>query len=132
MRVTLYYIGKHRSRPANEMASEYEKRLGRYCRFEMREIKNERSAPEKGLRVVLDPGGELWTSRDLAGFLERSQQDVSFFIGGADGFSDEFRSSAGQLLSLSKMTLPHELARVVLAEQIYRAFTILRGHPYPR
>ncbi len=132
MRITLNYIGKQRSRPANEMAAEYEKRLGRYCRFEMREIKNAPSAPEKGLRVILDPAGELWTSHDLARFLERSQRDVSFFIGGTDGFSGEFRCSADQLLSLSKMTLPHELARVVLAEQIYRAFTIMRGHPYPR
>ena len=132
MRVIVNYIGKHRSRPANDMAAEFEKRLGRYCRFEMREIKGEPSTAEKGLRVALDPAGQLWTSHELARFLERSQQDVSFFVGGADGFSDEFRSSADQLLSLSKMTLPHELARVVLVEQIYRAFTIMRGHPYPR
>ena len=132
MKVSLYYSGKHRSRPANEMAAEYEKRLGRYCRFEMREIKDESAAPSKALRVVLDPDGESWTSQELARFLEIAQHDVSFFIGGADGFTKEFRASADKLLSLSKMTLPHELARVVLAEQIYRGFAIMRGHPYPR
>ncbi|MCH7924604.1 MAG: 23S rRNA (pseudouridine(1915)-N(3))-methyltransferase RlmH, partial [Planctomycetes bacterium] len=54
------------------------------------------------------------------------------YIGGADGFSDKFRSSADRLLSLSKMTLPHELARVVLLEQLYRAFAIMAGHPYAK
>ncbi|MCB1022109.1 MAG: 23S rRNA (pseudouridine(1915)-N(3))-methyltransferase RlmH [Bryobacterales bacterium] len=131
MKVDLYYIGKPRSRALNEAAAEYAKRLGRYCRFSIREIKSEKDAPEtKALRVALDPRGEQMDSAGLAAFLEGAGRDVAFYIGGAEGWTDEFRQGADRLLSLSKMTLPHELARVVLAEQIYRAFTILSGHPY--
>jgi 23S rRNA (pseudouridine1915-N3)-methyltransferase len=57
---------------------------------------------------------------------------VAFYIGGAEGFSAKFKESADRLLSLSQMTLPHELARVMLLEQLYRAFTILGGHPYAK
>lgn len=116
------------------LAQEYAVRLGRYCRFEMRQIKDEGAATayERALRVVLDPAGEALTSHQLAALLEKAGRDVAFFVGGADGFTEPFRAGADRLLSLSKMTLPHELARVVLAEQIYRAFTILRNHPYPR
>jgi 23S rRNA (pseudouridine1915-N3)-methyltransferase len=134
LKVHLLYIGKPRSREANVLAQEYALRLGRYCRFEMRQIRDESAgAAYKGaLRIVLDPAGEQITSQALASVLERAGRDVAFFVGGAEGFSEAFRSSADRLLSLSKMTLPHELARVVLAEQIYRAFTILSNHPYPR
>ena len=75
----------------------------------------------------------LGREEELAGFLEREQMNaipLIFAIGGSDGFSDEARRSAGFTLSLGKMTLPHELARVVLIEQLYRAFTILKHHPY--
>lgn len=133
MKVEVFYIGKPRSRPLNEAAAEYGKRLGRYCRFSVREIKSEKDAPEtKALRIALDPRGEPLDSAELAALLEGAQRDVAFYIGGADGWTDEFRRGADRLLSLSKMTLPHELARVVLVEQIYRAFTILSGHPYNR
>ena len=134
LKIRLFYVGKPRSKPLNEAADEYAKRTTRFCRFEARELKSERSAPGKGkqLRIVLDPAGKPATSEELARWIEQAGRDVDFFIGGADGWSDDFRASADRLLALSKMTLPHELARVFLAEQIYRAFTILRGHPYPR
>jgi 23S rRNA (pseudouridine1915-N3)-methyltransferase len=133
LKVEVFYIGKPRSRPLNDAAAEYAKRLGRYCRFSIREIKSEKDAPEtKALRVALDPRGETLDSAELAALLEGAQRDVAFYIGGADGWTDEFRRGADRLLSLSKMTLPHELARVVLVEQIYRAFSILSGHPYNR
>jgi 23S rRNA (pseudouridine1915-N3)-methyltransferase len=77
----------------------------------------------------------MMTSNEFAGFISRAEmagRDLLFLVGGADGLPDEWRSPGDTLLSLSPMTLPHELARAVLAEQIYRAFTILRGHPYPR
>ena len=84
--------------------------------------------------VVLDSRGKQMTSEELAAYIESQQsadvQQLIFAIGPAGGFSDETRSRASKLLSLSKMTLPHELARVVLLEQIYRAFTILKKHPY--
>lgn len=134
MKVHLLYIGKARSREANVLAQEYALRLGRYCRFEMRQIRDEKAAAgyRGALRIVLDPAGDQITSQALAALLEKAGRDVAFFVGGAEGFSEAFRSGADRLLSLSKMTLPHELARVVLAEQIYRAFTILSNHPYPR
>ena len=133
MKIELFYIGKPRSRPANQLVAEYAQRLGRYCRIEIKEIRSERGAPAtKALRIALDPLGEQPTSEEFARWIESAGRDMAFYIGGADGWSDAFRTSADRLLSLGRMTLPHELARVVLAEQLYRAFTILRGHPYPR
>ena len=134
MKVYLLYIGKPRSREANLLAEDYARRIERYCRFEMRSLKDQRAVKDypRTAKVVLDPKGRPMSSGELAAFLEKAQRDVAFFVGGADGFSQSFRQEADLLLSLSKMTLPHELARVVLAEQIYRAFTILRNHPYPR
>ena len=135
MKIELYYIGKPRSREANTLAAEYGKRASRYCRFEAIQLKNDAEAESrasKAYRVVLDPAGRAMRSEDLAALVERVGRDMAFFVGGANGFGDAFRDSADCLLALSTMTLPHELARVVLAEQIYRAFTILRNHPYPR
>jgi 23S rRNA (pseudouridine1915-N3)-methyltransferase len=134
LKVSLLFIGKPRSREANALAQGYGLRLGRYCRFEMRQIKDERAAAsfDSALKVVLDPAGEQCTSQELARLVEKAGRDIAFFVGGAEGFSSAFRDRADHLLSLSKMTLPHELARVLLAEQIYRAFTILSNHPYPR
>jgi 23S rRNA (pseudouridine1915-N3)-methyltransferase len=86
--------------------------------------------------VLLDVQGKAFSSEELARWLRRQrdegQQRLVFTIGPADGWSDEERARAGLLLSLGPMTLPHELARVVLSEQVYRAFTILAGHPYHR
>jgi 23S rRNA (pseudouridine1915-N3)-methyltransferase len=83
--------------------------------------------------VVLDSCGKQHSSEELAAMLEQEQVNavpLLFGIGGSDGFNDAARREAGLVLSLGKMTLPHELARVVLLEQIYRAFTILKNHPY--
>ena len=84
--------------------------------------------------ILFDSGGELFTSEDLATRLQRLQdvgtQRLVLAIGPADGWSKDSRQHAQSLVSLGRITLPHELARVVLAEQIYRALTILAGHPY--
>jgi 23S rRNA (pseudouridine1915-N3)-methyltransferase len=86
--------------------------------------------------VLLDGQGKQFSSEELARWLRRQRDEgqprVVFAIGPADGWSHAERAQAGMLLSLGPMTLPHELARVVLSEQIYRAFTILAGHPYHR
>ena len=134
LKIRLFYIGKPRSREADLLAEEYAKRISRFCRFEMIPAKSEKAivpAP-KAFKVVLDPGGQAITSQELANLIKAKSGEIHFSIGGADGFTDSFLAQADQLLSLSKMTLPHELARVVLTEQIYRAFTILHHHPYPR
>ena len=103
----------------------------------MTELRSARSDPwakhPSALIIALDPAGKPLDS--LTAVIERAERDARdlvFIIGGADGLPSEWRKRAGLLLSLSPMTYPHELARAMLAEQIYRAFTTLRGHPYPR
>ena len=134
MKIFLYYIGKARDRHANAMAEEYVKRSARFAKCEMREIDPRRFDPfakhPAALKILLDPAGR---SMDSAAFVRLvGERDLVFVIGGADGLPAEWRAKADALLSLSSMTMPHELARVILAEQIYRALTTLRGHPYPR
>jgi 23S rRNA (pseudouridine1915-N3)-methyltransferase len=139
VKVLLYYIGKARDTHANAMAEEYIKRSTRFAKCEMREIHPLRFDPwvkhPTAAKILLDPTGR---ALDSAGFIslvekaERDGRDMVFLIGGADGLPAEWKPQADLLLGLSAMTMPHELARVVLAEQIYRAFTALRGHPYPR
>lgn len=139
MKIFEYYIGKPRDPHANAMAEEYVKRTGRYGKCEMREIHPARFDPwsrhPSAAKVLFDPGGKLYDSFQFAEFVSKAEQDARdlvFLIGGADGYPATWRERADKLMSLSKMTFPHELARVMLAEQIYRAFTILRGHPYPK
>lgn len=134
MKIFLYYIGKARDPHANAMAAEYIKRSTRFAKCEMREIDPRRFDPfakhAGAAKILLDPAGR---PLDSAGFVRLlGERDLVFVIGGADGLPAEWRAKADLLLSLSAMTMPHELARVVLAEQIYRALTTLRGHPYPR
>jgi 23S rRNA (pseudouridine1915-N3)-methyltransferase len=133
VKIFLYYIGKARDAHANAMAQEYIKRSTRFATCEMREIQPRRFDPwEKhpsALKVLLDPVGRAMDSAKFTGLFDR---DLVFVIGGADGLPEGWASRADVLLSLSPMTMPHELARVVLAEQIYRALTTQRGHPYPR
>ena len=135
----LYFIGKPRDENANRLAGEYIKRSGRYARCEMRELRPPRDDPwdrhPSATKVLLDPGGRALDSARFTALIEggeRAGRDLVFVVGGADGLPEDWKRRADLLLSLSPLTMPHELARVVLAEQIYRAFTTLRGHPYPR
>lgn len=139
MKIFLYYIGKPRDPRANAMSAEYVKRIARFTRCEMREIVPARFDPyEKhpaAQHVLLDPAGKVMNSQQLASHFAKAEmegRDLVFVVGGADGLPEPWKPRASLLLSLSAMTFPHELARVMLSEQIYRAFTILRGHPYPR
>ena len=139
MKIFLYYIGKPRDEHANGFAAEFTKRTARYCACEMREIHPQRfdlfAKHPSAQKVLLDPAGKLWTSAQFIDHIakaERESRDVVYLIGGHDGLPPEWKPRADLLLSLSPMTFPHELARAMLAEQLYRAFTTLRGHPYPR
>jgi 23S rRNA (pseudouridine1915-N3)-methyltransferase len=139
VKVHLYYIGKAKDAHANAMAAEYLKRANRYASCTMTEIRPEktglRSRHPGAKRILLDPAGSPLDSKHFAELFSNAEmrgQDLVFVVGGHDGFPAEWRDDADLLLSLSAMTMPHELARAVLAEQIYRAFTILRRHPYPR
>jgi 23S rRNA (pseudouridine1915-N3)-methyltransferase len=139
VRVLVYYIGKPRDARANAIAAEFLKRSSRYADCSMREIVPRRFdlfAKHAGARkIFLDPAGRSADSIQFARILEQAQrdgQDIVFLIGGHDGLPPEWKTRADTLLSLSPMTFPHELARAMLTEQIYRAFATLRGHPYPR
>ncbi|MBI4891818.1 MAG: 23S rRNA (pseudouridine(1915)-N(3))-methyltransferase RlmH [Acidobacteria bacterium] len=139
MKVYLYFIGKPRDTHSNALAAEFLKRTSRYMACEMREIVPARfdlfTRHPTARKVFLDPAGKPMDSgafSALIGKAELEARDLVFLIGGHDGLPPEWKPRADLLLSLSAMTMPHELARAVLAEQIYRALTILRGHPYPR
>lgn len=139
MKVYLYYAGKPRDRHANALAADYLERAGRYARCEMREIRPDRFDPWErhpaATKILLDPAGRGLDSAAVAALFEKAEmqgRDLVFLIGGADGLPAGWRGRADLLWSLSPLTLPHELARVLVAEQIYRAFATLRGHPYPR
>jgi 23S rRNA (pseudouridine1915-N3)-methyltransferase len=139
MKIFLYYIGKARDKHANGFAEEFIKRTTRYCQCEMREIHPERvdlwTRHPSAAKILLDPAGRTMNSEqfiDLIAKAEMEGRDQVFLIGGADGLPPAWKSRADLLMSLSPMTFPHELARAMLAEQLYRAFTTLRGHPYPR
>ncbi len=139
IKLYLYFIGKPRDQHSNAIAAEFMKRSARYAACEMREI-----TPAKfdlferhpaARKIFLDPAGRALDSTAFIQMVERAEneaQDLLFLLGGHDGLPALWKPKADLLLSLSPMTFPHELARAMLAEQIYRAFTTLRGHPYPR
>lgn len=144
MKITVAAVAvRGRSERFDGLASEYLDRLRPYAEADAQVFKTSESllawagklsARTMPVLVLLDQRGKQFTSEALAAWLralrDEGQQRVVFAIGPADGWSDEDRKRAALLLSLGPMTLPHELARVVVSEQLYRAFTILAGHPY--
>jgi 23S rRNA (pseudouridine1915-N3)-methyltransferase len=139
MRIYLYFVGKPRDPHLNAVAADFLARVEHFARTEMREIQPARAdfwtKHPTAVKVLLDPAGRpLDTARfvDLVRRCEMESRDAVFVVGGHDGLPQEWKPRADVLLSLSPMTFPHEMARAMLAEQIYRAFTTLRGHPYPR
>ena len=139
MKIFLYYAGKAKSRETNALAAGYVARIQHYAHCEMREADPRKFNPSEkhpsAVHVPLDPGGKILDSAQFAVWIsarEREARDIVFLVGGADGLPERWKTGPAFSLSLSAMTFPHEMARAMLAEQIYRAFTILRGHPYPR
>lgn len=143
MKLKVAWIGKTKEPAIQSLTDEYLKRLSRYAEVEGLTLKDEAAVLRLGARdarlarhalVLLDSRGKQLSSEELAKFLgdyrERNPLPLLFAVGPADGFSEPARQAATLILSLGKMTLAHELARVVLLEQLYRAFTILSGHPY--
>ena len=144
MKIKVAWIGKTKEPAIQALTGEYLKRIARFVDIAGVALKDESAVvalasgegPKKKDRhklVLLDSRGKQLSSEELADFLDREQVQavpLLFAIGGSDGFSDEVRHGADVVLSLGKLTLPHELARVVLLEQIYRAFTILKNYPY--
>ncbi len=145
MKITLLVIGKLKEKFLVEGVEEYLKRIKNFAKVEVREISECRTVDEEGKKllaqvprdsflIVLDVAGNALTSEQLAKKISsltlRGVSDITFLIGGAFGLSDEVRQAAGLRLSLSKMTFTHQIARLIIVEQIYRAFKINRGEPY--
>ena len=153
MKVRLLTVSQRQPAWVTDACAEYEKRLPRAWQFQLLEIKPEartsgattprvqaaeaqriRNAVPKGaLLVALDERGESWSTEQFAEKIEGWQQlgrDLVLVIGGADGLDAEFRQHADHRLSLSRMVMPHGLVRVVIVEQLYRAATVIEGHPY--
>jgi 23S rRNA (pseudouridine1915-N3)-methyltransferase len=153
LKLRLAAVGRVKTRHFADACADYQKRLTRYAKFELIEVKDVRGRPvvecrrresellaghvAKGSRlVVLDETGELLSSRQLAARIEADAQSGAgswtLIIGGADGHSPSLKERADLLWSLSPLTFPHELARVLVLEQLYRALTIRRGERYHR
>jgi 23S rRNA (pseudouridine1915-N3)-methyltransferase len=143
VKLRIAWIGRTRSSPIQSLTAEYLKRLSRYAGCDALELMSEaallklveKSASRtQPVLVLLDSRGRQLTSEEIANFLEYHQshgtQELLFAVGPADGWSGTTRAAANNILSFGNITLPHELARVVLLEQLYRGFTILKGHPY--
>lgn len=139
LKLFLYYIGRAKEPHLNALAAEFMKRSARFLGCEMREIDPRKFDLPKthaaARKVFLDPAGRAFDSpafAELIGKAEFEARDLVFLVGGHDGLPAAWKPKADLLLSLTPLILPHELARAVLAEQVYRALTTLRGHPYPR
>jgi 23S rRNA (pseudouridine1915-N3)-methyltransferase len=153
MRLRLIWVGKTRNAHLRALAEDYLKRLGRFARCEVAEVREGAAADDRQcleeegkrilgalasdtLTVLLDVGGAQWGSEELAGQLEawqgRSLKEAAFVVGGHLGVSEAVRRRADVRWSLSRLTLTHEMARVLLLEQLYRAYTITRGLPYQK
>ncbi|HYL85017.1 MAG TPA: 23S rRNA (pseudouridine(1915)-N(3))-methyltransferase RlmH [Candidatus Angelobacter sp.] len=142
MRIRLLMLGKTRRPEMRDLLDDYAKRIGRSCPIEITEVRDSAAALKKldadraATVVLLDAAGKTLDSNALARWLgelrDRGTRELIFLCGDSDGFPEELRQRAHQKLSLSAMTFSHELARVMLAEQLYRAFAILSGSPYPK
>jgi len=150
VKIKIAWIGKTKEPAIQSLTDEYLKRISRYTLVEVLTLRDEvallqmcgrtdagkrnKTAGGKSTLVLMDSRGKQLSSEEFARFLadyqDRNPLPLVFAVGPADGFSDAAVNGAEYMISLGRMTLAHELARVVLLEQVYRAFTILKGHPY--
>lgn len=154
MHLRLIWVGRTRSEPLRLLIDDYLKRLARFGRCEITELREATNGGDRkaileteGKRIIealrpdsfvilLEREGQQWSSEELAGEIEKWQmsslKEIAFVIGGYYGVSSELKKRAGRLWSLSRLTFTHEMARLVLIEQLYRAYTITRGLPYQK
>ncbi len=152
MRVRLIWPGKTRDARLKSLTDDYLDRLSHFVRCELVEVREESRTDKTGIdreagrisdalrpgvvKVVLDPGGVQWASHDLADQVRRWEQsgvkEVAFIVGGPRGLSQQLSDEADKRWSLSRLTLTHEMARVILLEQLYRAYTIIHNLPYQK
>ena len=152
MRLRVIWTGKTKNAQLRALIDEYLKRLSRFARCEISEFRESADGTKAGIdkdskritdglhegavNVLLDPEGTEWSSEQLARAMQRWQdsgtKEVTFIVGGPSGVSKELAARADKRWSLSRLTLTHEMARVVLMEQLYRAYTIIHGLPYQK
>lgn len=143
MKIHLVMLGKTRRPELRALTDDFVARIGRFAGTQVTELREDSAASVRKLAldpaatvVLLDDAGKQQTSSQFAAWLgdlrDRGAREIVFLCGGAEGFPESLRRRATQKLSLSSLTFSHELARVMLAEQLYRAFAILAGHPYPK
>lgn len=146
MKLRVLCLGKTRNPHLRALVEDYRQRIARFAPIEVVEWKSTDGGPKALAKargrgdlsplVLLDAAGRAFTSEEFARWLadqmRGGRSSLVFLLGGAEGFPAESKRQADVLLSLSKLTLPHELARVVLLEQLYRALALLHDHPYPK
>jgi 23S rRNA (pseudouridine1915-N3)-methyltransferase len=143
MRIQLLFLGKTRRPEVRALLDDYVARLRRYAEIEIRELRADSGASMKRLEfnagatlVLLDAEGKKLSSQQFAEWIgscrDRGERELVFLCGTSTGFPESLARRATQRISLSPLTFSHELARVMLTEQIYRAFALLAGHPYPK
>ncbi|MFZ0638406.1 MAG: 23S rRNA (pseudouridine(1915)-N(3))-methyltransferase RlmH [Candidatus Acidiferrales bacterium] len=143
MKIRLLMFARTRRPEVRALVEDYLARIRQYAEVETTELRETSGAALRKLKlapgatvVLLDAQGKQFTSAQFAKWLgalrDRGTREVIFLCGAADGFPEELRRRENQSISLSSLTMSHELARVLLAEQVYRAFTILTGHPYAK
>ena len=154
MKVTLLVIGKTDDKLLKELIDKYHKKLNHYARFSYIEIldpsrrksisiddqkeyeaqKIESLLDKQSRLILLDENGKAFSSRSFSSFIEnlglQGNSNLTFVIGGPYGFSESLKAKAHLLISLSKMTFTHQMVRLIFSEQLYRAFSIIRGEPY--
>ncbi|MBN2574521.1 MAG: 23S rRNA (pseudouridine(1915)-N(3))-methyltransferase RlmH [Deltaproteobacteria bacterium] len=140
MKILVRAVGKMRDRRLASLCEEYAERVRRHVPMAVEEVEDEKGLllglPAGTEIVALEPGGEAWSTAEFTRYVERGmvqgRRAVAFLIGGAEGLAAVTVERAQRRLSLSPLTLPHRLARVLLCEQIYRAVSIIRGEPYSK
>ena len=152
MRLRIIWIGKTRDARLRALIDDYAERLAHFVRCEVTELRELGRTDKAGIdketkrisdalrpgsmTVLLDDGGTEWTSQELAaqvqGWEGSGIKEVAFVIGGPNGFAGDFKAGVDKRWSLSRLTLTHEMARVLLLEQLYRAYTIIHGLPYQK
>jgi 23S rRNA (pseudouridine1915-N3)-methyltransferase len=134
VKIVFCFTGKTFQGPLRECVEDYKNRISRYAPVEIIEAKQLRLQPREGKHIVLSPEGKYLNSEEFS-LLIRKQLDsgtrhLFFYIGGPEGLGDSIRAKSDFILSFSPMTFNHQIIRIMLLEQVYRAFTIIRGEPY--